>query len=214
MTFLTPALRTVCVGIALVFWFWTQKAISRKATGGDRISDLLHDWTAGLHARLLANPVAANATLIVTSAIIDAFGLVLVGLSIFGPTFKPFLALLFVFVLRQACQAICTLPFPQGTIWRYPGFPSLFVTYGTSNDFFFSGHTAIAVIGAMEISAVAPGWLALPLALIAAAEALTVIVLRAHYTMDVFAAVFAAWFCEMLAARVAPTVDLWLQFGH
>jgi len=34
-------------------------------------------------------------------------------------------------------------------IWHYPGFPSLLVTL-CRNDFFFSGHTAIAVFGAMS----------------------------------------------------------------
>ena len=37
-------------------------------------------------------------------------------------------------------------------IWRSPGVPSLLVTYGTSNDLFFSGHTAIAVYGSLELA--------------------------------------------------------------
>ena len=36
-------------------------------------------------------------------------------------------------------------------IWRSPGVPSLLVTYGVSNDLFFSGHTALAVYGAIEL---------------------------------------------------------------
>jgi hypothetical protein len=203
-------LRMGCIGFALVLWFWTQKLISRKAPTGDRISDRLHDWTAPLHGWLLAHPRAANKTLITTSALIDLFGLFLIGAAIFGLTFRPFVALLLVFSLRQMCQGICTLPFPKGTIWHNPGFPSLLVTYGTSNDFFFSGHTAIAVIGAFEIAHVAPLWLAVVAGVIATLEAITVIILRAHYTMDVFAAVFAAWGCEIVAQHIAPTVDLWL----
>ena len=37
-------------------------------------------------------------------------------------------------------------------IWHDPGFPSFLVTYHVANDFFFSGHTAIAVFGAIELS--------------------------------------------------------------
>ena len=207
---ITIIARIGCVGLALVFWFWTQKLISRKAATGDRISDRLHDWSAPLHAWLVASPRAANATLIVTSALIDLFGLYLIGAAVFGASFRPFIALLLVFGLRQACQGICTLPFPLGTIWRDPGFPSLLVTYGTSNDFFFSGHTSIAVIGALEIARVAPLWLAVVAGSLAAWEAITVIILRAHYTMDVFAAVFAAWACEVFAQHVSPAIDAWL----
>ena len=38
-------------------------------------------------------------------------------------------------------------------VWRYPGVPAVLVTYGTANDLFFSGHTAIAVYGAATLAA-------------------------------------------------------------
>ena len=207
---MTIFVRVGGIGLALVGWFWTQRLIGRKALTGNKITDRLHDWSAPVHAWLEARPKAANATLIATSAGIDLFGLYLIGAAVFGSTFRPFVALLLVFGLRQICQGICTLPFPKGTIWRDPGFPSLLVTYGTSNDFFFSGHTSIAVLGAMELAHVGPPWLAVVAGTGAVAEAITVIILRAHYTMDVFAAVFAAWACEVVAQQIAPTVDLWI----
>jgi len=85
------------------------------------------------------------------------------------------------------------------------------VTYGVGNDFFFSGHTALAVLGAIEIYHLAPWWLALGAAVIALGEALIVLVLRAHYTMDVVTGALAAWFAADLAARVAPWVDACLK---
>jgi hypothetical protein len=41
-------------------------------------------------------------------------------------------------------------------------------------------------------------------------EAATVLVLRAHYTMDVFAAALAAFFAYSLGVTVAPAVDTWI----
>lgn len=203
-------LRAALVAVALGLWFWTQWLISRKAPAGTGVGDRLHDWTAPLHARLTANPRAANRTLIVTSALIDVFALYLFGAAIFGPTLQPFIAIMILFGLRQGCQAVCTLPIPPGSIWRDPGFPSLLVTYGTSNDFFFSGHTAISVLGALQLAHVAPPWLAATGGIVAAMEAATVIILRAHYTMDVFTAVFVAWGADKLAHHLAPALDLWL----
>ncbi|HTQ32433.1 MAG TPA: phosphatase PAP2-related protein [Opitutaceae bacterium] len=203
-------LRAGFVAIALLLWFWTQRLISGKAPAGNGVGDRLHDWSAPLHDWLAANPRAANLTLIITSALIDLFGLYLLGSAVLGPTLRPFVAILILFALRQGCQAVCTLPTPPGAIWRHPGFPSLLVTYGTSNDFFFSGHTAISVLGAIELAHGAPGWLAGLGVLVAMSEAATVIVLRAHYTMDVFAAVFAAWGADILAHHIAPIFDLWL----
>jgi membrane-associated phospholipid phosphatase len=203
--------RVAGIALALVLWFWTQRLISRKAPTGDGIGDRLHDLTEPLHAWLETHPSAADATLILTSFFIDLFGLYLIGATVFGPTVRPFVAMLMLFALRQVCQGLCTLPFPKGVIWRHPGFPSLLVTYGVSNDFFFSGHTAMAVLGALELAQAAPHWIAAAAVVIAVLEAAAVIVLRAHYLMDVFTAAFVAWACEVAAGRVAPGIDLWLH---
>jgi membrane-associated phospholipid phosphatase len=82
------------------------------------------------------------------------------------------------------------------------------VTYGTANDFFFSGHTAIAVYGAAELcrtGSFAIGALGVAIALL---EAATVIVLRAHWTADVFAGTLAALAAAWAAPRIAPWVDV------
>ena len=42
-------------------------------------------------------------------------------------------------------------------------------------------------------------------------EATTVIVLRAHYTMDVYTGMISALLVAIVAARVAPTIDRWLS---
>ena len=203
-------LRVGFVAVALVLWFWTQRLIAGKAPTGNRLGDRLHDWSAPLHGWLTAHPRAADAGLIITSALIDLCGLYLFASAILGPTLRPFVAILMLFAMRQACQAVCTLPTPPGAIWRHPGFPSLLVTYGTSNDFFFSGHTAISVLAALQLIHAAPPWLAAIGVGVAALEAATVIILRAHYTMDVFAALFAAWGADALAGRCAPAIDAWL----
>jgi membrane-associated phospholipid phosphatase len=96
-------------------------------------------------------------------------------------------------------------------IWRDPGVPSVLVTYAVGNDFFFSGHTALAVLGALEICQVAPWWLGAVAVLIALGEVGIVLVLRAHYTLDVITGALAAWFAVDLAARLAPALDALLN---
>jgi membrane-associated phospholipid phosphatase len=204
-------LRLAVIVGSLMIWFWTQSLIARKAAPKGVIGDLVHDLTAGWHQYLLANKRAANAALIISSFFIDLFGLFLVGATIFGPTFEPFLAVLIVFALRQISQSLCTLPPPPGIIWRNPGFPTVLVTYAVGNDFFFSGHTALAVLGAIQIAHLAPPWLAVVAALVALGEMLTVLVLRAHYTLDVIAGAFAAFLASTLAPKLAPIVDGWLR---
>ncbi len=115
--------------------------------------------------------------------------------------------------LRQLMQAICALPPPPHMIWHYPGFPSLLVTYHVANDFFFSGHTAIAVFGAIEVSRLRRNWLTVSAVLLVIFEVATVLVLRAHYTMDVFTGIVAALWIANLSGRISPHLDRLISGG-
>ena len=203
--------RAALVAVGLVLWFWTQKLIGRRGFPEGRIGDAILDWTEPWNRFLREHPPWANGVLIVSSVFIDLLGSFLILVSIFGTSVRPFLGLLLLFALRQLCQGLCALPCPEGMIWRSPGFPSLLVTYGTASDLFFSGHTAIAVYGAIELGHLGgPAAVALG-ATIAVLEATAVLVLRAHYTMDVFAGAMTALWVFTVSSRVAPAVDSWLQ---
>lgn len=203
--------RAILVAAGLAGWFWTQRLIARRAFPQGQIGDRLHELTAPLNRFLWDHPRAANALLVATSAVIDLLGIFLVVKTVFGPTVRPFLGLVILFALRQACQGLCALPAPERMIWRDPGFPSLLVTYGTSSDLFFSGHTAIAVYGCLELAhSGGPAAAVLGVA-IALVEAAAVLVLRAHYTMDVFAGAVTALWVWTVASGLAPGLDRWLS---
>jgi hypothetical protein len=175
--------------------------------------DGLFRLTRPVNDLLQEDPRGADVLLIASSAMIDALGIWLIAVSIFGSTMRPFAGLLLVFALRQVTQALCVLPAPEGMIWRSPGVPSLLVTYQVANDFFFSGHTALAVFGATQLARLNQRkWLVLGI-LIACSEIATVICLRAHYTMDVLAGIFAALWAAHFADRIAPALDRWLANG-
>jgi hypothetical protein len=199
-------LRLALVAVSLVLWFWTQSLLGSRPVP-TKIGDGLHVLTASANAYLLANPASANALLISSSIVIDMLGVFILVSTIVGRSITPFLSLLMVFALRQTVQGLCPLPPPDGMIWHNPGFPSLLVTYGVPNDLFFSGHTALAVLGALVIAKV---WgktgLILGL-LIATFEIVTVVVLRAHYTMDIFTGILAALCTWTLAQKLGPHCD-------
>jgi hypothetical protein len=198
----------VVVGLGL--WFWTQNLIGEQHHEPGTIGDTVHNVLAAPNLYLQSHRPVASALLIVSSAVIDGLGVFLLVRSIFGPTLRPFLGLLLLFGMRQLCQLLTTLDPPDGMIWYDPGFPSLLVTYHVATDFFFSGHTGIAVLGAVELARIGGRrWLYVGIA-IAAFEATTVLVLRAHYTMDVFTGAVAARYATILAARIAPACDSWL----
>jgi len=190
--FATIALRLLVIGGALGAWFVTQRLIGSRPAGERGIDDQLHRLTAGANNWLQRNPQVADALLICSSLGVDAITMFVLGYAVLGPSFAPFWGLLCLFVMRQACQAIVVLPAPPGIIWRDPGFPSLFVTYKVGNDFFFSGHTALAVYGAIQLAALGiPALTGLGI-LTAILQMVLVILLRAHWTLDVVAGLFAA----------------------
>jgi hypothetical protein len=199
--------RLIVTGIVLAIWFWTQSLLGARVAPASGVGDGLHNLTTGLNSYFSQHASAANALLIVSSALIDALGLFLLGRWLFGGSVRPFLGLVMLMLLRQILQALCALPTPPHMIWHYPGFPSLLVTYHVANDFFFSGHTAIAVFGAVELSRLHRQWLTATAVLIVLFEIATVLILRAHYTMDVFTGMLAALWVARLSDRLSPFID-------
>jgi hypothetical protein len=201
------SLRLVFVVIGLGIWYLTQSLIKNRPTGTGVIGDGLHSLTVRAFAFLSTHTRWADCLLIASSLGIDVLGSFLLFQSIVGDSIRPFLGLLILFGLRQLCQALTALPPPEGMIWRSPGVPSLLVTYGVSNDLFFSGHTALAVYGAIELGRWGGAAWAIIGATLAVFEATTVLVLRAHYTLDVFTGAVTAFAAAVVADRLAPGVD-------
>src|SRR5271167_236970 len=200
--------RIALTGLALGIWFWTQSLIAHRAAPASGVGDALHTLTAGLNSYFYNSPNAANAMLILSSALIDGLALFLLWRWLFGPSVRPFLGLVLLLGLRQIMQAICALPAPPNMIWHYPGFPSLLVTYNVGNDFFFSGHTAIAVFGGIELARLEKRWLTVVALVIVLFEIAAVLILRAHYTMDVFAGILAALCVARFCTVVSPRIDV------
>jgi len=198
----------VVAGIGV--WFSTPALLAKrvpKVAYEVPLTDGIHVLTARIHKRYFTNKAAGNRLLIASSLVIDLLGAYLLGSAIFGESIRPYLGLVMVFALRQICQMLCPLPAPHEMVWRYPGVPAILVTYGTANDLFFSGHTAIAVYGAATLAGHWGHWGLVLGLMIAIFEAVTVLVLRAHYTMDVFTGIVCALWVYSLGGTLEPHVD-------
>ncbi len=216
------AIRVVLVIVGLAIWHTTQRMLGGRQPASvedaERTARFLSEHDGLLRLTEPANrflndhPRWANALLLVSSLLIDGLGLFLFVSSMVGPSIRPFLGLCILFGLRQVCQVLTALPPPPGSIWRSPGFPSLFVTYGISNDLFFSGHTALAVYGAVELAGLGSSWLMGLAIVIAIFETMAVLLLRVHYTMDIFAGFMAALYVAGMAAWLASPCDRVLAY--
>ncbi|PVI05428.1 hypothetical protein DM02DRAFT_99615 [Periconia macrospinosa] len=207
-------LRTLVITIALYFWYYTQSLLSHRtlpaqeATSVSSIHDEVHSLTSGLHARISRSTKLTNVLLATSSATMDLLALFLLTIAIFGPTFAPAVGLILLLSLRQLAQSFCRLPLPIGIIWRNPGISSIFVTYEVKNDLFFSGHTAFSVYGALIVRSMLGNCVGIPLGLFLVSFQITVVLLlRVHYTMDVFTGVFCALYIYHINGVISPYVD-------
>ena len=200
-------MRVAFVVVSLAAWFGSQALIGSRQFPENKIGDSIHIWTDPLHDYLINHPRAGSALLIASSAVIDLVGVWMLLLSVFGKSVRPFLGLLMLFALRQICQGLCALPAPDEMIWHKTNVPTLLVTYGVSTDLFFSGHTGMAVLGALELARTKKRGLIILGVAIAVFEASTVLILRAHYTMDVFTGAVTAILVSQQAAFLAPYCD-------
>lgn len=199
--------RILLTAAALGIWFWTQSLIGARVAPVAGIGDGIHRATLAANTYLHAHPAAADALLIVSSAIIDLLAIFLLSRWIFAGSVRPFFGLVLVLGLRQIMQALVALPAPPDAIWHYPGFPSLLVTYGVSNDYFFSAHTALTVLAATELATLRKKWLTTVGIGLVLFEMTTVLVLRAHYTMDVFTGLVTGLYAAYLAGKWAERFE-------
>lgn len=216
----SAAVRFVAVMICLALWYETQSMIASAGKieldrADSYIFDRLHRWMNPYHDYLLKHPDIADLLIFASSLSIDLVGIFMLVASIFGPTVRPFFGIIFVCMLRQLCQMLVTLPSPENMIWRDPEFlPSIFVTYDTENDFFFSGHTAFAVIASTEFVRMIPakhlswkiiacllGWM------FVAFQAGTVLLLKSHWTLDVLCGAIAGRYACLVSRRYCHYVD-------
>ena len=202
-------LRAIVVALAIGGWFATQSFIGSRTPPTGVIDDGMHRLTADWHDYLYTHPPVAKALMIVSTFFIDALAIFVLARTIFGKSIRPFVGFFMLFVLRQVCEVLCSLPEPDRMIWYYPGVPAILVTYGVATDLFFSGHTSVAVYGSLELGRLGRKWLIAGI-MISIFEMITVLTLRAHYTMDVFAALMTALVVNGIAERISPPIDKFL----
>jgi PAP2 superfamily C-terminal len=214
-TFSAIILRIIIISCMIYSWFKTQALIGYHAEvtcGLDgQIGDKVLLMITPLNQYVQAHPKLLDWLLISSSLAIDIGSCMLLLLSIFGTTIRPLLGMLLCFAMRQICQLLIILPAPEGMLWRDPSFPSIFVTYSVSNDFFFSGHTSLAILGAIELMRSINSkfyfraWILSLFFVIF--EILTILILKAHWTLDIFTGIFVAAFCSMIAKSYAGYID-------
>lgn len=176
---------------SIIIWHLTQIYLSNDIETKDRIVDRVHDsyMFTTINRYLHDNHRIAKYNFILSSFLID----INVGYMIwqFFTTYDVTPAIIFLtgVSLRQLCQYINRLPIPNSVVWFYPDFPSIIVTYYVTNDFFFSGHTYVAMCSGVEIIMNSGMWGKIYGLLFILYEIMFIFSIHGHYFMDVYGAI-------------------------
>jgi hypothetical protein len=202
------SLQVMAVGSAYALWLLTQHLLESTRGSVYGFTDHTHQLLAGINGFLNTHPRLADVVLAVSSFEVDLAAVSMVVFFFVRRESRPLLALWLILIIRQLCQASVSMPAPEGMIWRYPGFPSLMVTYNTSTDFFFSGHMALATVIAAELTAQgAPRGKQALAWTVAAVQAIVILSMRFHYLTDVVTGCLAAIAAMQLATMLGRRLD-------
>lgn len=104
-------------------------------------------------------------------------------------------------------------PQPEPYMFNYPGFPSLFVPYDQTNDFYFSGHTGL--LTGLLMDSMHHGYFKLSLVnfLGTLYTIFVLLVTGGHFLNDIIMGFVASTVCLRLAIRYKYSLSYWLMKG-
>lgn len=130
-----------------------------------------------------------------------------------GTTWRFMIACVAFYGFRVILQKIWYVQYPVGYNWGYPGIMSIFVPYGETADFFYSGHVGVCMLQFLEYNAIGwHYWSYFALATMCMQFTL-MISLRSHYTVDMLSALIFAHYFFMIADTHSYVID-WYVFGQ
>lgn len=203
------------VARALIITFMVAMSVANAQTGmvlpfheTECLWDGAFDATAGINAFLAHNEVYRSALLILSSLLIDILMISsALRFMFFAKTWRSLMFLVSFYSVRGLIIGMFLMKFPEGRIFDDPGFPSLTITYARTSDFFFSGHVGFATFSMLENRYYQNFTLMWTAAFTVLLESFTLIVTRAHYSIDIISGVVFAHYIWIVTGWAAPYVD-------
>jgi hypothetical protein len=172
------------------------------------IDDYTHNVSTGLHEHFEKNDQLANFSKISSALLCDALLVVkMFTWTVNGGSWRLPLALVGIFALKALLSALYKMRFPETSLWHYPGFYSLLVEYGPTNDTHFTLQIAVLVALAAEYRALRSKLFYLAV-FATVYQSILILVLRGAYMIDVFAAFVFGHFFWIAGQWVSYYIDV------
>lgn len=191
----------VSITILSLICFFNNVSFDFFVKEPDCINDTLFNFTTGVRSYLSSNKQFKN-IIMITAGVFEDVSVVL-GFLFFAFYFKSWrmgFSLVFCYSIRMCIQQIYLMKIPDDSLFEYPGFPSLVVPYYSTSDYFFSGHVSLPIIIAHEfwVDGGKYRFIAYFEYLTAIFEAVMMIFVRGHYSIDLYAGIiFSLLSCKI-----------------
>jgi len=200
----------VCVACFANSWYLFYQKGDMSQRG---IKDSLLIATEPINKFFLDNIQYRNYLMILCSGLLDFMTLSSCYYwARYSTTWRFLLAMGVFYSLRSMTTNLVIYEIPKGYNWGYPGVMSLFVPYGATADFFYSGHVGTCVLQYNEFhSNGKSNWAAFCIVTMLF-QIFMMVALRSHYTLDMLAAVIFAHYIYIMSERYSYLVDYYI-FG-
>ena len=148
---------TVVATVIIVCLVVSYYSIDIKGDAVHGVRDVILMDTKPLNDWFREDITRRNTLLIICSGLLDTMMIIAFYRFIrYATTYRMLMTMITFYTLRAIVQHLWYVEFPEGYDWGFPGFMSIFVPYGETADFFYSGHVGICMIMFLEFWAV--GW--------------------------------------------------------
>lgn len=152
--------------------------------------------------------------LIICSTMIDSMTLITFYYwTRYSSSWRLLIAMALFYSLRALTTSMVIFEIPKGYNWGYPGLMSIFVPYGATADFFYSGHVGTCIIQMNEHLSESRPRQALYCLFTMFCQVFMMVALRSHYSIDMLAAVIFGHYIFLMSERYSYLVDSYI-FGN
>lgn len=174
--------------------------------------DKMFTFTKDINRYITSNSILHDGYLITAGFLMDCA--IFLGFAYFALVFKSWrmiISLGTLYLVRGFIQETYVMGHPEEYSFHYPGIISVSVPYFKTHDYFFSGHVSLPLIIGVEFFKNKYNKLSFFCFFVACYEMVMMIILRGHYSIDLYAGfIFSFYFCR-ISEYVVPYVDSFLN---
>jgi hypothetical protein len=164
--------------------------------------DVLFELTAAWNEYFGANLTARDIFLTFASLCVDLIIFSTIFLWVFvWKDWVLFISIALFYFTRGIFLALFQQRYPHGYFFDFPGFPSLTVSYLKTNDFYYSGHVGFPAIFILEYTKKINPIMVIVCISVILVEAVMMVILRGHYTIDLLFGVIAGFYVHKITTR-------------